>query len=191
MYFGNYEQDNNTGNGKEKIEWEVLAVEKDRVMLISRYCLDAMPYNSEQANVTWSDSTIRTWLNSTFYYEAFNQKEQNSVKYTSLENKANEKYGKNDGEITSDRVYLLSHEEVLAYFKTETSREVTATKYAQSKGVKVSELKDFKGNCDWWLRTQGDSYLAMTVGVSGGCALKGSSVQLGTVGVRPVIWVSK
>lgn len=191
VYFGTYEQDGNTGNGKEAIEWEVLAVEKDRVMLISRYCLDAIPYNTEATSVVWSGSSIRTWLNSTFYYEAFSQKEQNSLVSTLLENKSNEKYGTSGGEATTDRIYLLSHEEAKEIFKTADLRQVTATKYAQSKGVIVSTLKNYKGNCDWWLRTPGDSYMAMTVGVTGDFALRGNSVQLKTAGVRPVIWVSK
>ena len=191
MYFGTYEQDGNTGNGKEAIEWEVLAVEKDRVMLISRYCLDAIPYNTEATSVVWSGSSIRTWLNSTFYYEAFSQKEQNGLVSTYLENEANEKYGTNGGEATTDRIYLLSHEEAKAIFTTAELRQATATKYAQSKGVIVSSLKNYKGNCDWWLRTPGDSYMAMTVGVTGAFALRGNSVQLKTAGVRPVIWVSK
>lgn len=191
VYFGTYEQDGNTGNGKEAIEWEVLAVEKDRVMLISRYCLDAIPYNTEATSVVWSGSSIRNWLNSTFYYEAFSQKEQNGLVSTYLENEANEKYGTNGGEATTDRIYLLSHEEAKAIFTTAELRQATATKYAQSKGVIVSSLKNYKGNCDWWLRTPGDSYMAMTVGVTGDFALRGNSVQLKTAGVRPVIWVSK
>ena len=40
---GEYEQDNNTGNGTEPIEWQVLAVKGDRALVISRYVLDARP----------------------------------------------------------------------------------------------------------------------------------------------------
>ena len=44
--FGQYEQDNNTGNGPEEIEWIVLDVQDGKSLLLSRYGLDAKPYNT-------------------------------------------------------------------------------------------------------------------------------------------------
>lgn len=38
--FGKYEQDNNTSNGKEKIEWLVLEVKDGKALVISKYALD-------------------------------------------------------------------------------------------------------------------------------------------------------
>ena len=35
--FGSYEQDNDLNNGTEPIEWQVLAIENNRALLISRY----------------------------------------------------------------------------------------------------------------------------------------------------------
>ena len=61
--FGAYEQDNNTSNGKEKIEWIVLATEGDKSLVISKYILDCQPYNTSRAEVTWEICTLRTWLN--------------------------------------------------------------------------------------------------------------------------------
>ena len=40
LSFGAYEQDNNTSNGKEEIEWIVLDKKDDRMLVISRYALD-------------------------------------------------------------------------------------------------------------------------------------------------------
>ena len=42
--FGSYEQDNNTENGAEAIEWIVLDVEGENVLLLSKYGLDAQAY---------------------------------------------------------------------------------------------------------------------------------------------------
>ena len=42
---GRFEQDNNRNNGVEAIEWQVLAVENGRALLLSRYGLDTMLYN--------------------------------------------------------------------------------------------------------------------------------------------------
>ena len=45
VYFGSYEQDNDTEDGAEPIEWLVLAVDNDKALLLSRYALDCQPYN--------------------------------------------------------------------------------------------------------------------------------------------------
>ena len=43
--FGHYEQDRNTENGPEAIQWIVLDTDGDRVFLLSKYGLDAKQYN--------------------------------------------------------------------------------------------------------------------------------------------------
>lgn len=40
--FGHYEQDNDESNGKEDIEWLVLEKEDDKVLVISKYVLNAI-----------------------------------------------------------------------------------------------------------------------------------------------------
>ena len=44
--FGTYEQDGNTGNGAEPIEWYVLDEKDGKTLLISKYILDAQPYDT-------------------------------------------------------------------------------------------------------------------------------------------------
>ena len=44
--FGTYEQDDNSANGNEDIEWIVLSKEETRLLVISRLLLDAKQYNS-------------------------------------------------------------------------------------------------------------------------------------------------
>ena len=46
VFFGSYEQDNDTANGKEDIEWIVLAKEGNKLLVISKYALDCQKYNS-------------------------------------------------------------------------------------------------------------------------------------------------
>ncbi len=45
--FGSYEQDNDLTNGAEPIDWEVLDIQDNRALLISKYALDSKPYNTE------------------------------------------------------------------------------------------------------------------------------------------------
>lgn len=78
--FGSYEQDNNRDNGTEEIEWIVLAKHEGFLLLISKYCLDNMVYNSSDIhNSTWTDSEIKKWLNSNFLIEAFNVEERKRI----------------------------------------------------------------------------------------------------------------
>ena len=76
VVFGSYEQDNDLANGKEPLEWIVLKTEGDRAMLITRYLIDARAYHKAFVEMTWSECTLRQWLNDTFLKEAFSQEEQ-------------------------------------------------------------------------------------------------------------------
>ena len=76
VVFGSYEQDNDLTNGKEPLEWIVLKTEEGRAMLITRYLIDARAYHKAFVNMTWSECTLRQWLNDTFLTEAFSQEEQ-------------------------------------------------------------------------------------------------------------------
>ena len=114
--FGSYEQDGNTANGKEPIEWEVLDVEEDSVLVVSHYVLDRVPYNTELEEVTWENCTLRTWLNTDFYNTAFSAAEQAQIIESDVINKDNEYYGTPGGNNTTDRVFCLSVDEIYRYY---------------------------------------------------------------------------
>lgn len=69
--FGSYEQDNDTSNGKEPVEWLVLDVQSDKALLLSKYVLDEKAYNDEEIYVTWEGCSLRNWLNNDFTNSAF------------------------------------------------------------------------------------------------------------------------
>jgi hypothetical protein len=73
--FGSYEQDNDLSNGKEDIEWLVLARENNKALLISRYSLDNQPYSEHTEEVPWENCSLRKWLNDNFLNEAFSSDE--------------------------------------------------------------------------------------------------------------------
>ena len=128
--FGNYEQDNNVGNGKEAIEWYVLDTTDETMTLLSVKILDVMSYSPEQEKTTWEDSEVRQWLNDEFYKAAFSGTEQTDILTTTVENT-------NDGN-TEDKVYLLSHQEFLSYFG------VSAEALTDMLTVKENELRNLK-----------------------------------------------
>ena len=114
--FGHYEQDGNLENGKEEIEWQVLKVESDRVLVVSKYALDCKKYDETKYAVTWEESTLRKWLNDDFLNEAFTMEEQEKIPIVYLENRSNPYWGTAGGYNTNDRIFCLSLDEMESCF---------------------------------------------------------------------------
>ena len=185
--FGVFEQDRNTDNGPEPIQWRVLTIDHGSVLLLSEYVIDNLQYNEAKGDITWEDSTIRQWLNDTFYSDAFSPKEKKVIKTTKLDNsqdagnpKWNKILGGND---TEDKVFLLSYSEVLAYFEDYKSAVSTATSYAHKRGAD----EWFTDACTWWLRSPGrvqyDGCFVTTKGKPDTSSARDKR------GIRPAIWV--
>ena len=77
--FGSYEQNNIRSDGAEPIEWIVLDVKSDRILLLSQYALDSERYHYRKESVSWDTCSVRDWLNTTFYEEAFTCSEQRII----------------------------------------------------------------------------------------------------------------
>ena len=180
--FGNYPQDK---DGTEKpIEWIVMKKEGNQVLLLSKYVLDAKPYNEELEEVTWETSDIRQWLNNEFYTTAFNKAEKAKIQTSLIKNEDNSKYGTNGGNDTEDKVFLLSEKETETLFSNKEERIAKATEYATKSGVYVNEEK---AAC-WWLRSPGyKSDNAAEVDYDGWVYRHGYDVDGNHDGVRPAL----
>ena len=188
VFFGHYEQDNDTSNGAEQIEWIVLAKEDGKALVISKYALDCQPYNEEYASVTWEESDIRAWLNDDFYNTAFSESERSEIETTYVVNDDNAEYGTDGGNDTSDKIFLLSIAEAEEYFSSDEARECEPTKYAVAEGA--YENSD-NGNCWWWLRSPGyDANSAAFIYTSGDVDALGNCVDDGNYAVRPALWIN-
>ena len=180
--FGNYPQDK---DGTEKpIEWIVMKKEGNQILLLSKYVLDAKPYNKEWEDVTWETSDIRQWLNNEFYTTAFNKAEKAKIQTSLIKNEDNSKYGTNGGNDTEDKVFLLSEKETETLFSNKEERIAKATEYATKSGVYVNEEKA----AWWWLRSPGDnSKNAAEVWNYGWVGRSGDDVDCSNDGVRPAL----
>ncbi len=186
--FGLYEQDNNTSNGKEDVEWLVLAKEGDKALVISRYALDCRQYDTSYTAVTWEICSLRKWLNGTFFNNAFSSDEQNMIQNTTVTADKNPSYSTFPGNNTTDKVFLLSITEVNKYFSSDSARQCIATAYAKAQGAYTNYSN---GNCWWWLRSPGiDSDHAAFVNHGGSVFDNGSSVSSSDRAVRPALWIS-
>ena len=183
--FGNYPQDK---DGTEKpIEWIVMKKEGNQVLLLSKYVLDAKPYNKEWEDVTWETSDIRQWLNNEFYTTAFNKAEKAKIQTSLIKNEDNSEYGTSGGNDTEDKVFLLSEKEADTLFSDEEERIAKATEYAEKLGVDINENSEEKGAW-WWLRSPGnDSFYAALVNYYGWVDRDGIGVNCNVYGVRPAL----
>ena len=182
VIYGSYEQDNNDDNGKEAIEWLVLAREGDRVLLLSRYGLDNQKFNSSGEGVTWEDCSLREWLNGTFINEAFSSEAQNSILSSTVSE------DDNSGNSTTDKVFLLSIKEAEEYFESDTDRQCQGTTYWKNQAGN-SAYGDARRNCWWWLRSPGKSSSYASYVYNDGHILK-NGLESSSRAVRPAMWIN-
>jgi len=190
--FGSYEQDNNTSNGKEEIEWQVLAKEGTKILVISKYALDCKQYNTSYTSVTWETCSLRTWLNGTFYDTAFGATQKAMIQKTTVSADKNPSYSTNPGNATSDNVFLLSITEVNKYFSSNEARKCVPTAYAIAQGAYTSSSYTVggKATCWWWLRSPGSSQdYAASVSLVGSVRSFGGLVLSALGCVRPALWI--
>ena len=145
VFFGSYEQDNNTSNGKEDVEWLVLAKEGDNALVISRYALDCQPFNTSYTDVTWETCSLRKWLNETFISTAFSSDKQKMIKSTTVTADKNPSYSTSPGNDTNDKVFLLSITEAKKHFSSDSARQCQGTAYCYAQGA----YKANNGNLRW------------------------------------------
>ena len=163
----------------EPIKWRVLSTAGGQAFLQADLALDDQRYNNNYTNVTWETGSMRSWLNGygpeknepkmdyrsdSFLQDAFTSAGQQVIRTTEVENADNLEYGTEGGNHTTDKIFLLSEQEVYgtkagsygfaeAYNTYDEARRRKSSTYAKAKGV-WSSYSD--GNCDWWLRTPGD-----------------------------------
>ena len=199
--FGTYEQDDIMTNGKEDIEWIVLSKTKSQMLVISKYALDCLPYNTEDTAITWKDSTLRKWLNNSFYKAAFTKAERSMIKKTKIKNADNVEFDIDGGSDTKDNVFLLSLDDVLnteygfsnEIMEFDRARRCAPTAYAVANGTGEAILNDLINNstestCFWWLRSPGyKANYAVYMVYDGSVNDLGGCINTEYAGVRPAL----
>ena len=211
VYFGNYFQSNNST--KDPVKWRVLSNADGQLFLLSDQNLEVFQYHTEQENVTWETSTMRSWLNGynaskntggstgtdytndNFLNTAFSANEQAAIVETAVVNADNkdEDYGTNGdgGNNTTDHIFLLSIAEAdnRGYFpKGYNSRFSTNTPYVADGGRLGTYMNgEDEGYLDrWWLRSPGfNNTMAACIDEYGGELYEGNPVDNENTAVRP------
>ena len=169
--FGNYPQ---TANGEiQPIKWLVLARKGKKMLVVSKYGLDAKRFDDDSND--WKDSEIRQWLNSDFYNKAFNEKDKQFIK-----------------SFEGDKVFLLSKEDAEKYFFYDSARRCKPTDYAIKNGAMVykNNLEKVEAGYSYWLlRTPYPSFSNSLYYVDGDGAIYFIIVQIDDVLIRPALWI--
>ena len=202
----------------EPVKWRVLKVDGSDALLLADRAVDDKRYNEAvddwiTANVTWQNSTIRSWLNGydaaangngndyssrNFIDAAFSADEQSAIKSTDVDNGDS---STESSESSSDKVFLLSKQDVTGTETSESygftdalggneSRSCKTTTYAKAMGSYSDTDAGYAGKCYWWLRSQGRSggYTAY-VGYNGGISSSGVVFTGPIYAVRPAIHI--
>ena len=186
----------------DPIEWDILEENDGKLLIIANIILDIQTYyrgdevepflhNGGTGYINnYELSDIRIWLNDTFYNSAFNDLQKSLIEKTVVDNSA-KSYGLNSNyyssENTYDRIFLLSKNEVLDYYETNTDRQAFASDYTKAQGIYC----DSNNLCSPWLLRSPvwcKYENCETVSSSGSLYEVGSYVG-GSQGIRPVLTI--
>lgn len=190
IFLGSFEQDGDTFTGPEAIEWIALRQDGDKILLISTRGLSADKYKKGKKYSDWENSSLREWLNGTFFHTAFSEEERNYISARENEQHANEGNPScAQGNPTTDHVFLLSAVEYVEHMQGNGNIPETMRYGDPVTAIKNDvELTNEKYSW-WWLRTSAkDQYYACSVTAYG--SVNHGDHEVNAIGmVRPAIWV--
>ena len=207
----------------EPISWTILEEKDGKAMLLCDIILDCQQFNFsytgsvafdfENMNFkdyivnNYAESTVKSWLNETFYLTAFTTRQQSKIDTVLVDNSLESTcYETNENicENTEDKIFLLSVREIAKYFfdgdhltfmKSDAlMRKVT--KYAYSQGVYACTwMESYMDYGTWMLRTPDNeiNYGVITVefdNVGDEGWYRGYSAGMISNGIVPALWIS-
>jgi hypothetical protein len=174
--------------GKHK--WRVLGIRDDKALLLTEDIIETRPYNATREAITWEKCTLRHYLNNEFY-DKFNSQEQAKILPTKNTNANNQQYDTDSGNDTTDKVFLLSIEEVLRCFgdSGQLKNKTRNSSYWIDDEFNKERVANY-GDEVWWLRSPGVSGdKAAVVLAFGALSMTGYFVDF-SIGVRPALWLN-
>lgn len=147
----------------EPIEWEVIKVEDEKALIVSRSLLDfayfAEGFSKEKGedykSNNYMNSHIRSWLNDCFYKVAFNDTEKECVEITEVDNgieSTGDKINPYVCDNTKDKMFLLSNKEVKVFYLKNSKRRAKCTSYVKEQRWYPKNKEAYKQE-NYWLRS--------------------------------------
>lgn len=174
--FGKYEQDGIIENGKEDIEWYVIEKVGDKSLLITKkiLCGGIITYG----NVDYKKSNVRKFLNEDFFNTAFSTDEKNLI--VNKDNKKN-----------TDKLFILSTNEINHYFNEDKKRISEITPYAMMQNVYPSAIYENIKTAWYWTIDLGFDKNSdiQVINANGKINIYGYDVDTYGIGIRIAMWI--
>ena len=175
-------------------DWRVLDTQDDKALLLSDKIVGRIFYHKPRRHekTTWAECNLRSYLNSRFYVSL--SKDKARIVETKIITSNNIWYGTDGGATTSDRVFLLSIEEVIRYFgdsgqlKSRPDNDWRIDDKFNAARLATNERGEALW---WWLRSPGlDSDHVVFVSSDGTMHVHGTPFINDPSGVRPALWLN-
>ena len=190
--------------------WKVLDVNENKILLITDQIIEQRDYHDKKETITWEQCEIRHYLNTSFL-ENFSPTDKERILSTDNINADNPWYKSSGGNRTSDRVFLLSLDEVVRLYFGDSSRLLDNPKQNQrywfdrKDDNNIKRIALFMGSrWWWWTRTPGkNNKVAVYIHGDGNIGIQGNGISKTSFnslhhitksnegGLRPSIWIKK
>lgn len=181
--------------GRTVMPWKVLENKDGRLLLLSEYVLDCMPFEDfydpfyfsmSFDRTRWPYSSIRRHVNSEFYESLLSDEEKQNVVpvYISADDRLT--FEKRE-DAREDKMFFLSKQETEKYLKTQKSRLAPVTSFA----TRSMLYEKFETYAYWWLRTPGPFLVEKMYVFNGDITGTNSMVggdHFNYLGVRPAFY---
>ncbi len=192
-----------------KYEWRVLDIKDHEILIITEDIAELRAYHNKPGDITWADCELRQYLNSEFY-DGFSEEEKLKIIPTKVVNGDNQWFNTIGGGDTTDKIFLLSIEEVVCKYFGDSSAnlQIPNGKYkywfTRKDANNAKRISAYLGHTWWWwLRSPGRKQVKAAyihgdgnIGIQGNNAMK---CNLSGVyhpanndvrgGVRPALWM--
>jgi len=194
--------------------WRVLEKQDDRVLLLAENVFESHTYHGSapsfaafdsapRPHATWESCSLRQYLNSAFL-ETFKDEDKKQILQVNNITPNNPWFDVDGGNDTSDKVFLLSIDEIVKYFgdsgKLQKLPDIKKSRNPKNKSSRMINDKynddrkatDYSDkNADWWLRSQGHTNAhAANIESDGGINLYGWGISCSfEAGIRPALWL--
>lgn len=148
--------------GKE-LFWKVIMKRGKHLMVVADDIIKYGAFDQDNSTNVWENCSLRKWLNTVFYSDAFSPGEKCIIDKRSVE--------LSSGKKVRDYVFLLSEEEVYKWLPDKSDREATSW---------------------WWLRDSAHSCIEAKSVYTGASfyGVFGSIVSYQGGGIRPSLWIN-
>lgn len=191
----------------------ILFEDEEKMFCLSEFIVAVKPYHNAEEATTWENCSIRKWLNGD-YFNLFDKAVSERIICKRILNLDNPQYNISGGNVTNDRVFLLSYLEVIQFlsngnaYKTDTIdlMRIHDDDFLRKAYLKLIPIIQSSSKCEmihdynlidgkpigWWLRTPGElPFKAMRINCHGTLRTYGREVNRELVGIRPAFWIKK